>query len=458
MNRNVAGMSLRQRLLLNVALVLALSVVVGALTTYWRAADKIQTELHSAFVVGEQVLEDGVNALDGSPNPYHALLGIIEQFNSGRHLKVSILDMAGERVVKSHLEMPSEPAPEWFYDLLAGPSESARVPVPPSVRGYAAFLIETDARNEVQEVWEDLGNTLLLVSVLAGLVCALIYWTVGRELKPLEQLSAALSLAARRDFSTRLEEKGARDLRAVTSVFNHMASQLEKAEASKTMLEEQLSTVQEEERAELARDLHDEIGPLLFSVGLDAAAVQNGLGEGQRDVMERLESIREAVSLSQRRVLQILGRLRTGTVEDLGLEAAVQRLVEFWTNRKAGLKIKAVIPEGGVGADLDAIVYRIIQESISNAVRHGTTSAIEAIVSAENGEIRVGVVDDGGGLRSNRAGHGLTGMRERVASRRGSFRVGNRADGKGTMVEARFTRTDALVDLPTPVKAGSLVS
>lgn len=451
-------MSLRQRLLTNVALVLALSVIIGALTTYWHAADKIQTELHSAFVVGAQVLEDGVNGLDGSPNPYRSLISIIEQFNSGRHLTVSILDGSGARVIQSHLETPAEPAPDWFYDLLAGPAETARVPIPSGIRGYSAFLIETDARNEVQEVWEDLGNSLLLIGVLAILVSGLIYWTVGRELRPLEHLTRALSLAADRDFSTRLEEDGPRDIRSVISVFNHMAAQLEKAEASKTLLEEQLSSVQEEERAELARDLHDEIGPLLFSVGLDAAAVQNAIGEdGRRDVAERLESIREAVGLSQRRVLQILGRLRTGTVEDLGLEAAVQRLVEFWTARKPELKISTVIPEGGVGIDLDSVVYRIIQESISNAVRHGNTTTIEAIVAPDNDSLNVRVVDNGGGLKSNRAGHGLTGMRERVASKRGFFNVGNRPDGKGVLVEARFRTEDAMRLLSEPSTAGSPV-
>ncbi|HML28073.1 MAG TPA: histidine kinase [Hyphomicrobium sp.] len=432
-------MSLRQRLLINVALVLALSVVVGALTTYWHAAAKIQIELHSAFVVGEQILEDGVNGIDGSPNRYHSLIGIIEQFNNARHLTVSILDASGTRVIQSHLETPPEPAPEWFYDLLAGPRETARVPIPPSIRGYSAFLIETDARNEVQEVWEDLGNSLFLIGVLAILVSALIYWTVGRELRPLEHLSRALSLAAQRDFSTRLEENGPRDIRSVIGVFNHMAVQLEKAETSKTLLEEQLASVQEEERAELARDLHDEIGPLLFSVGLDAAAVQNAMGEGgRRDVAERLESIREAVSLSQRRVLHILGRLRTGTVEDLGLEAAVHRLVEFWTARKPGLRITVVVPEGGVGLDLDSVVYRIIQESMSNAVRHGSTTEIEATAAFDDGGLSVRVVDNGGGLKSNRAGHGLTGMRERVTAKRGSFSVGNRPDGKGVLVQARF--------------------
>ncbi len=433
-------MSLRQRLLLNVALVLGLSVLVGAGMSYWRSAGKIRTELHSGFVVGEQVLKDAVDELKQSPRPYQQLPSVIDRFSGGRHVKVSLLDSNGNRVAESRLEMPKDPAPDWFYHFLGGPHEVSRIPVPSNLQGYSAFLVEADPRNEVQEVWEDLGGSLIVISILAGLVSALIYWTVGRELRPLAHLGHALSRVAKRDFSMRLAEEGPRDLRVVTQGFNHMAAQLEEAEESKTLLEEQLSSVQDEERAELARDLHDEIGPLLFSVGLDTAAVQKALGdEASGDVVERLESIREAVSLSQKRVLQILGRLHSGTVEDLGLEAAINRLIEFWTSRRPTLRIHAQVPEDGISPELDPVIYRIVQESTSNAVRHGNTNVIDIVVERDPVKgVRVSVSDDGGGLKSTRAGHGLTGMRERVAARLGVFAIGNRLDGKGVLVEASF--------------------
>lgn len=452
-------MSLRQRLLLNVALVLGLSLLLGAAMSYWNAADKIRIELHAAFVVGEQVLTDAVQELKQSHTPYQQLPSVIDRFSGGRHLRVSLLDTDGNRVAESRLEMPAEPAPDWFYKLLGGPPETFQIPVPNNVHGYSAFLMEADPRNEVQEVWEDLGSTVLNVSILAGLVSALIYWTLGRELKPLGHLSHALSRVAQQDFTMRLVEEGSQDLRAVTKGFNHMADQLEQAEASKTLLEEQLSSVQDEERAELARDLHDEIGPLLFSVSLDTAAVQKALGiEADRDVTERLESIREAVSLSQKRVLQILGRLRSGTVEDLGLEAAIKRLIDFWTSRRPALRVHSIVPEDGVGPDLDPVVYRIVQESMSNAVRHGNTSVIDIVVRHDPDEsVFVSVCDDGGGLKTMRAGHGLTGMRERVTARRGVFTIGNRPDGKGTLVEARFPKILSLVTSRF-TEAGSSIS
>lgn len=433
-------MSLRQRLLVRVALVLGLSLLIGAITSYWRAAGKVRTEMHAAFVVGEQLLFDAVKEVEHSASPFQQLRMIIERFSGGRHLRVMLLDSKGESVMQSRLDMPDEPAPDWFYKLAGGTPEMSRIALPKNVPGYSAFLMEADPRNEVQEFWEDTVSSLSTVAILATLVSALIYLTVGRELRPLANLREALARVGERDFSMRVAEQGPSDLQVVAAGFNQMASRLEEAETQKTMLEEQLSSVQEEERGELARDLHDEIGPLLFSVSLDAAAVQKSLGEhGNAEISERLESIREAVALSQRHVLQILGRLRSGSVEDMGLEAAIRGVIEFWTSRHPHLMISAKVPESGVGVDFDPVVYRIVQESISNAVRHGKPSRIDVAVSIEDdGSVRASVCDDGGGLTSQKSGHGLTGMRERVASRLGTLSVGNRPDGKGVLVEAYF--------------------
>ena len=440
--------TLRHRLLLMVALVLAISVSVGTVLAYWRATHKVQTELHAALVVGEQIVSDAVKELDRAPNPYQLIPSVIERFSGGRHLRVALLDRKGQEIAVSRLAMPDDPAPEWIYRALRGEPETARVSLPEKIHGYGSFLIETDPRNEVQEFWEELSYGLTVLALLAALVLAAIYWTLGRELRPLNDLRNAFTKIAAGDFSVRLPDAGSGDLTVVNRGFNEMAARLEQAEEANTRLQIQLANAQDEERIELARDLHDEIGPLLFSLGLDAAAVQRALGdEATREVQERLEQIREAVRVSQRTVLDILGRLRTGSVEDLGLSAAINRLVEFWHARHPYLALNVDIPEDGVGLDLDAVVYRVVQESVSNAVRHGTPSQIDiAVLRKPSGEIEITVNDDGGGLKTTKAGHGITGMRERVASRDGTFAVSNRADGKGTLVRATF---------PAPSSGGS---
>ncbi len=438
--RGLGPRTLRERLLLILGGLLAGSILVSTALAFWHARGKVQVELHAAIVVGEQIIADAVRELESSANPYQDLPTIVDRFNGGRHLRVALKDYAGKEVHSSRLAMPDDPAPDWVNAIMSGEMEIANVPLPEKVRGFSSLHIEADPRNEVQEFWEELRHNLVVLVVLAILEVGVIYWTLGWELKPLEHLNRAFETMAAGDFSVRLKDAASSDLTAVAHGFNEMALRLEEAEETKNRLQEQLSTAQEEERAELARDLHDEIGPLLFSVSLDAAEVQRSLGDNADEtVRERLEHIREAVRLSQKSVLDILGRLRTGTVEDLGLSAAIMSLVEFWQVRHPQLDVKARIPEAGVGVTLDAIVYRVVQESLSNALRHGKPKLIEIEITKDaEGRIRVSVIDDGGGLKSNKAGNGMTGMRERVESRNGRLDISNRGDSCGVRVYAEF--------------------
>ena len=446
----VGSRTLRERLLLILGALLAGSVLVSTALAFWHAAGKVQVELHAALVVGEQIIADAVRELETSQNPYQDLPTIVERFNGGRHLRVSLIDYSGKDVHSSRLALPDDPAPEWVYSVMAGEMEIANVALPESIRGYASFHIEADPRNEVQEFWEEFRHNLIVLIVLAVLELGVIYWSLGWELKPLEQLNRAFKTMAAGDFSVRLGDAASSDLTAVANGFNEMALRLDRAETTKTRLQEQLANAQEEERAELARDLHDELGPLLFSVSLDAAEVQRTLGDNaDPNVRERLEHIREAIRLSQKNVLDILGRLRTGTVEDLGLAAAIMSLIEFWQARHPALKVVTRIPEDGVGVQLDATVYRVVQESLSNALKHGLPSEIVIeIAKNEIGKVCVTVTDNGGGLRSSKAGNGMTGMRERVESRDGVLSIENRADGRGVRVLAEFPpERDPVADL-----------
>lgn len=450
----IAGKSLRQRLLLRLFGVLSVSLLIASGLAYWRAADKVHTELDAALRVGAQLFDDAIKEVRRSPAPYQQLRIVIERFSGGRHLKVTLLDKEGERVASSRLQEPDEPAPEWFYGVVGGEPHITRVPLPSNISGYSYLLLEADPRNEVQEFWEEVRFGLLMWGIIASLAGALIYWSIGRELAPLDTLNSALSKVAAGEFHVRIAESGSKDLRAVARGFNDMAHALEDSRVMTARLEEQLASVQEEERAELARDLHDEIGPLLFSVGVDASEAKRLLGEdGKPDVTERLDVIRESVRMSQKHVLRLLGRLRNGSVEDLGLEGAVAQLVEFWKARQPHIEIRTMVPQDGISPRIDTAIYRIIQESISNAIRHGTATAkigVDVHTDAE-GTVCVTVEDDGGGLKSQRLGNGLTGMRERVASLGGTLEIGSRPDQRGVRVTAQIPSGDAARQTLSPL-------
>jgi two-component system sensor histidine kinase UhpB len=224
--------------------------------------------------------------------------------------------------------------------------------------------------------------------------------------------------------------------------FNQMVERLQHTEQQNKRLQEQLTTVQDEERADLARNLHDEIGPLLFAADVDAVAIAQLAHKGEHEqIPKRVGIIREAIGHMQRHVRDILGRLRPAVLLDVGLAHAIDNLVSFWRAHRPNLNFRLDVPDDSMGELLDGTIYRIVQESLSNAVRHSNASTIEiAVKSNSDGSIGVRIADDGSGLKSNGrpGGLGIIGMQERVAALGGVLEVKNRSDGRGVVVTARF--------------------
>jgi two-component system, NarL family, sensor histidine kinase UhpB len=212
-------------------------------------------------------------------------------------------------------------------------------------------------------------------------------------------------------------------------------------------LNQLLATVQEQDRAELARELHDEIGPFLFSVGLDISAIHQTINRNH-DIADqltpRLEAIRTSVAHMQKHIKLILGRLRPTVLVDLGLARAMDNLIDFWRKRHPDVVFDLKMASESFGVQLDQGIYRIVRESLNNAFRHGRPSEIEIKIHLVEDDrvVAVDVVDDGGGMKPSNAaaGFGITGMHERAAMLGGTISVQNRGDGKGVAVSARLPR------------------
>lgn len=444
--------SLRSRLLFSIFLTLALSLTAGAAFTYWHAVRKIETEMQAAIAVGGRIAHNAVDDAEEAVDPPRRLELLVADFHGDRHLQAS-LSVGGKVIQSSNLAKPENPAPEWFFDWFAVPPKVLHVDLPPVFDGHGTVTLRTDARNEVGEVWGDVGLTLAVLTIFCTLVLAFFYWTLGTAIRPLEHLTRAFTRVGNGDYDQRVDEKGPLELLRLCQGFNQMVRRLARAETQNQRLQKQLLTVQDEERADLARDLHDEVGPLLFAVDVDTVAIARLIDENRyAKIGERLAIIREAVAQMQKHVRGILGRLRPAVLLDVGLAHAIDNLVAFWRAHSRSLEFALDVPEDGFGEPIDATVYRIVQESVSNAVRHGKPSAIAVEVKAfGEREVVVSVMDDGGGMKSagKPGSYGILGMRERVESLGGAFSVGDRKDCRGVIVTARLPRhVGAYIEMP----------
>jgi two-component system sensor histidine kinase UhpB len=164
--------------------------------------------------------------------------------------------------------------------------------------------------------------------------------------------------------------------------------------------------------------------------------------DGQRAIAERAGAIGEAVSHIQRQVRLILKQLRPEGLAEVGLAQAIANLAAFWQRRHDGIAIHLDIDAArhGFGAEADAAIYRLVQESLTNAARHGGAKQVWIGIAANDSAIQVTVEDDGAGLSPPGGdGMGLKGMRERLAALSGTLTLGNRAHG-GARIAAVIPR------------------
>ena len=439
-------MSLRLRLICLIAIVLAVSLAVEGTIVFFNASRSVQTEMNSALQVGEQIVKDALSRLPASPNRRRDLESLVAAFKGNRHLRVFLT--GGETgAVEPPLEGSHFGAvPHWFIRLLGTAPVAARVPVTIAGQEYGNVVIETDPRNEILEVWNDLGDSLITLTLFFGLNILLIYFFIGRALQPLGRLAAALKQVGQGDYTMRIGGNPVPELSLLQRSFDRMAAKLAAMDEEQRGLNERLLTLQEEERGEIARDLHDEISPFLFAVNADLAAMARLASQGRgAEIAGQIQSTLDAVSHMQRQIRTMLLRLRPGVLDDFGLAAAIMSVVEFWRRRCPGIRFHMRLPpdEASFGALIDIAIYRVVQESLSNAVRHGNAAEISVSVTPGAGGPRpdcvtVEVSNDGAGMdKTVGFGFGLTGMRERVRALGGRL-VLAQEPGLGLSVIATF--------------------
>jgi two-component system sensor histidine kinase UhpB len=432
-------MSLQMRLLGCVALALVVSLALGGAIASWNASRSARAEMRGALAIGEQTVRHALDDLPRSTDPRSDLERLIAAFDGDRNLRASFLAVTGNdggrAAGPSATSTPAAPGgtvPRWFLGLLGLAPEGVRVAV--QTDDFAGIVaIDTDPSNEALEVWDGFADGLLVVALFCGQTVLLIGWFAGRAVvAPLNRLSLALNRVGTGDFAARVPGRGPRELGTLAASFNRMADQLAAAEARNRHLHAQLLTLQEEERATLARDLHDEIGPYLFAINVDAAAIARLADEQRtREIPPQVRLIQGAIGHMQAQVKATLGRLRPVGLVEFGLKQAIEQLIAFWRSRHLGTAFQASLlidpEESGYGELIDVTLYRVVQEGVSNALRHGHPSRITITVKRdETGkQITAAIVDDGGGLSKNseHIGFGLLGMRERVAALGGSLTI-----------------------------------
>jgi two-component system sensor histidine kinase UhpB len=420
-------MSLQLRLIISIGLALLATLAFGSALTFWHAAHQVKTEMQAAMTVGEHIVKNAIgDSKHGSGR--QQLERLVAEFDGNRHIQAFLVDDHGRVLSASTPEPPDSQVPGWFKRYVDGLPQQVKMGLPSNNEDHNAIVLAAYAGNELAEAWSDIGLSLAVLATFSTLVLGLVYWMLARGLRPLKNLNVAFVRIGKGDYTAQVEERGSTELAHLAHEFNQMVSRLCLMKLQNDRLNEQLASVQEEERADIARELHDEIGPFLFAVSLDIAAMNRiSKEDATTQLAPRIEAMRDAIAHMQKHLKSILVRLRPPVL--------------FWKARHPDIVFNIEIPEESFGEMLNDCVYRIIREGLSNALRHGQPTHIDIIARTEvRNTLTVEVIDDGHGIMPPGpfVGFGVAGMQERAASLGGTLIVKNRVDSTGVIVRARF--------------------
>nr|WP_208860861.1 sensor histidine kinase [Streptomyces griseoflavus] len=228
-------------------------------------------------------------------------------------------------------------------------------------------------------------------------------------LAPLDRVTRLMTTVDLLRPGQRLPVRGGGEVAELVSTFNSM---LERLEGERAASSARAILAQEAERRRIAQELHDEVGQSMTAVLL---ALKRASDEASQPLRGELQQAQEITRESLDEVRRLVRRLRPGVLDDLGLVSAVTSLAtEFATH--TGLRVRRRFDSDlpSLDHETELVIYRVAQESLTNAARHAEARSVEVSLRGADGCVVLEVGDDGRGIGAAREGAGLRGMRERA--------------------------------------------
>jgi two-component system, NarL family, sensor histidine kinase UhpB len=438
-------MSLRAKINLIVGMLTLLFVlgVIGVQVESMRAS--VREEVVAANRVASQLLKRNawLYAAQGTPG----MLGFLQGLGRVRANDLVLRDRQGTELYRS----PPSPyksgrdAPDWFQRMIA----------PDSVQQVFEFPdgrleVQANASRAVLDAWDAFvwftGIALALLLVVNGLV----FWLVGRTVRPFGRIVQGLDAMQAGRFDVQLPALPGREAGAIGSAFNRMVTALAdhiETEKRAARAEHALSDQQElarwvgqrieQERRTIARELHDELGQSVTAMRSMALSIAQRVQAADPSAADAARLIAQESSRLYDAMHGLIPRLTPLVLDHLGLPDALTDLAE--RTRKAhpalALQMEVDLADAVLADDAALALYRAAQEGITNALRHGQARRIDLSLRARAGQVRLELQDDGQGLPAegtDRPGHhGLRWLSERVAAQGGQLHLGAGESGRG---------------------------
>jgi len=425
-------MSLKSQLLIYINSLLLIATLIGLMTIMMVTQKNVREEVLSTMSLAEFAIEQGVKK---NPDFYlfqrnNNELGI-SQLSGIRHLKIQFFDL-NDILLEETLNMPDEikPPPAWFITVIESLSDKLffskiNIEQRGELTGYV--LIKPEPIFEYAEIWQQIKVGLWIIVSFLVLINFVVLLLFSHMIKPINKIIEGFEKLEAGNFKSKIRKSNILELDIIGKKFNSMIDKLRQSNNKIHKLSQNLIDVQEQEKSELARDLHDELGQSLTALQAEAASISKTTKKKSRD-----EAIFNVIKLSKNMMLstrEIIKKLNLGLIEDLGFESALIELFENWKRRFKGVKFEYFIDEKAIKKikkKKTAHLYRIFQEALTNIAKHSSPKKIHISIKYIDNSDKTRVLISNDGVNndsSNKEGLGLIGIAERVDQIQGTLEI-----------------------------------
>jgi two-component system sensor histidine kinase UhpB len=440
-NASRPGMSLRLKInLIFLALtVLVFLILIRVEVTSTR--DSVREEMEASSRIAAQLLAQVSSAY--ASRDLTELIAFLQATGRVRANDIVLYDKAGALLYQSppSLYKAGRDAPQWYASLVSPPEMKRVIGI-----GDAQLVIVTNPTRAILDGWDNLRDILFAQLILFALADIALFWLIGLWVAPLEKIERGLSEIERGDHQVRLPPLPGKEAGQMGRTFNRMAQAVEdniqvrqaSAEAQARLdaqreFTKQLHARIEEERAALALELHDELGQSLTAIRSIAKSLMQRPDVAGGPLEQHAKMLFDTAGMTSDAMHRMIPRLRPIKLEGMGLVDAVRDLLtETQQNNpdiRFDLKVTGTVPP--LEDTLELSAYRIIQEAVTNIVRHAGATLAHIRMSCDEGLLTIAIADNGRGAASvKREGHyGVRGMQERAESHGGQIVFQAAAEG-----------------------------
>lgn len=281
---------------------------------------------------------------------------------------------------------------------------------------------------------DDIELLILIAAIAAAVTCLLNIAILRRRFTPLEDVISEMEKVDLSQPGANLPAwiDGVAETAEAERLELAFLRMMRRLEAERRRSSNAALAAQEEERARVARDLHDQVNQSLTGVLLRLEATRS---EAPPELAAEIEETSQLAHQAMDELLTVARQLRPTALDDLGLRAAIAGLVKQLDRPGLAATFSCDDDPSGLDPDIQLVIYRVSQEAIGNAVRHSGASRIDATLTRSGNRFELTVTDDGSGFTFDQAtsGLGLGGMRERAILVGGELDIESRPD-HGTTV------------------------